>query len=77
MTLERYLKDTGKTQTAFASEVGVTIGRINQLLNGERPSLELATRIHNVTDGAVTFGDWINVSPTIPAPPAAAPSPEA
>jgi 3,4-dihydroxy 2-butanone 4-phosphate synthase / GTP cyclohydrolase II len=77
MKLADYLKHHSTTQTAFAAAVGVTIGRISQLLNGERPSLDLATRIHQATEGAVTFADWMDLSPTPPAPAAAAPSPEA
>jgi transcriptional regulator with XRE-family HTH domain len=47
------------TQEAFAKRVGVTQGRIAQLLNGSTPSLALAARIHDATDGAVTANDFV------------------
>lgn len=49
----------GLTQEAFAKEVGVTQGRIAQLLRGDVPSMTLAARIQKVTDGAVTPNDWL------------------
>lgn len=48
----------GLTQDAFAKRVGVTQGRIAQILNGDMPSMTLAIVISRATDGAVTPNDF-------------------
>lgn len=59
--LGQYLSDNNLTQTEFAQRIGVTPGRVHQLLNGKdgKPSLELAAKIEDETKGAVTFKDWL------------------
>lgn len=59
--LGQYLSDNKLTQTEFAQRIGVTPGRVHQLLNGKdgKPSLELAAKIESVTNGAVSFQDWL------------------
>ena len=59
--LDQYLHENRITQTEFAERIGVTPGRVHQLLNGKdgRPSLWLAGRIEKATGGAVTFTDWL------------------
>lgn len=61
MRLEKWFaSQEGITQLAFARSVGVTQGRVAQLLQGEMPSLSLAMRIREVTEGAVTPDDFIS-----------------
>lgn len=47
------------TQQAFAKRVGVTQGRIAQLLSGALPSMALAARIQKATKGDVTPNDFM------------------
>jgi transcriptional regulator with XRE-family HTH domain len=54
----------GLTQEAFAKSVGVTQGRIAQILTGDMPSMALAFEIMKATGGAVTPNDFI----AVPAP---------
>lgn len=51
-------QQAGLTQEAFARTVGVTQGRIAQLINGELPSMKLALAIERATSGAVTPNDF-------------------
>jgi transcriptional regulator with XRE-family HTH domain len=53
-----FYKQSGLTQEAFADAVGVTQGRIWQLLHGDRPSLRLGLRIEDATGGEVTIYDF-------------------
>lgn len=65
MRLSDWLAEAGITQDAFAKIIGVTQGRVSQLVRGERgsPSLSLATRIENATEGQVKPVDLL---PTVP-----------
>lgn len=47
------------TQEALAQQLGVTQGRIAQLLRGDLPSMQLAARIAKITDGEVTANDFL------------------
>jgi len=47
------------TQEQFARLVGVSQGRIAQLLHGDLPSMSLACRISHATDGEVAPNDWV------------------
>jgi transcriptional regulator with XRE-family HTH domain len=58
MRLADWLEQSGKTQEYLASVVGVTQGRISQLLKGDAPSMKLARKIAHATDGAVTANDF-------------------
>ena len=53
MKLADWLKRTGGTQAAFARAIGVSQGRVSQILAGEAPSLELALKIEQATRGRV------------------------
>ncbi len=55
---EWFKSQKGLTQRAFGESVGVTQGRITQLLKGQNPSFALAHRISEVTRGAVTPNDF-------------------
>ena len=58
--LTTFLKIRGIARSAFAERVNVRSSTITRLLNGKRkPSLELADRIFQQTDGDVTPTDWI------------------
>jgi len=59
--LGQYLLDNKITLTEFAQRIGVTPGRVHQLVNGKdgNPSLELAGKIQDETKGAVSFRDWL------------------
>ncbi len=48
----------GLTQRAFGKSVGVTQGRIHQLMKGYNPSFKLAHKIAEVTRGAVMPNDF-------------------
>jgi len=58
MQLSAWLQESGLTQDAFGRAVGVTQGRIAQLLQGGLPSMALAIRIEEATGGEVTRADW-------------------
>lgn len=56
MTLQQYLKDRGRgSLTELAKTVGTSKGYLHDLVNNrrERPSVDLAQRIEEATDGAV------------------------
>jgi 3,4-dihydroxy 2-butanone 4-phosphate synthase/GTP cyclohydrolase II len=69
MRLSEWFKaQGGLTQQTFARTVGVTQGRIAQLLDGDLPSLPLAFRIAAATDGQVTPNDFFPQSEAAPEP---------
>ena len=50
---------SGRSQGAFAREVGISEAYLSQILAGKRtPSLSLMYRIEQVTGGAVTRMHW-------------------
>ena len=53
MTLKEWLASSGITRSEFARAIGVTPGRVSQLLAGAQPSLDLALRIQRVTGNRV------------------------
>ena len=57
MKLAEWLKRTGTTQAAFAEAIGVSQGRISQIVAGDAPSLEVAIRIEKATKGRVKPAD--------------------
>jgi len=60
MRLEHWLSQHEVTQAVFASRVGVSSGRIAQLVtNRGLPSAKLMAKIADATDGAVTLHDWV------------------
>ncbi len=55
----RYLKSTGTSLTKIAGQLNSSKGCVHDLLSGRRrPSLRLAYRIEEVTDGAVPMTSW-------------------
>src|SRR5262245_23491006 len=64
MELGHWLERTKTARGAFARAVGVSPGRITQICEGERPSLELAERIARQTGGAVTPNDFLGLVPS-------------
>jgi predicted XRE-type DNA-binding protein len=59
MRLADWLKETGMAQDTFAAAIGVTQGRVSQLVRGGWPSADLALKIAIVTDGKVTANDFM------------------
>lgn len=60
MNLVQYLSHTGINAAEMARRAKMTRGGISRLLKGTRaPSVETAARIHQATDGMVTFADWM------------------
>ena len=60
MKLSVWLTASGTSQSALARMLGITQGRVSQLVAGAQPSLELANRIAQVTGNKVRpqdFGD--------------------
>ena len=62
MRFDAWFQKSGLTQAAIARRLGVTQGRVAQLLGGSTPSLALASRIMVVTNGAVTPNDFVTWS---------------
>lgn len=58
---EWFSAQPGLTQDALAKSLGVTQGRIAQLLGGDLPSMQLAIRIKEHTAGAVTPNDFLRL----------------
>lgn len=58
--LRDYLETNNLQKSEFAKRIGVTPGRVSQLLNdsSEKPSLGLILKIEDVTGGAVRAQDW-------------------
>jgi DNA-binding transcriptional regulator YdaS (Cro superfamily) len=52
-TLKETLAKFPGGRQRFCKEAAISEGRLSQILNGQRPSPELAIRIHRITDGAV------------------------
>lgn len=60
MTLQAYLKLAGKTEAAFAREIGVYQSSVWRWVRGERtPNPQTLRRISVATEGAVTANDFI------------------
>ncbi|VAV97293.1 3,4-dihydroxy-2-butanone 4-phosphate synthase / GTP cyclohydrolase II, partial [hydrothermal vent metagenome] len=58
MTLSQWLAETGTTQMELASALGVTQGRVSQLIKGAAPSFDLAVKISQVTKNKVRAADF-------------------
>ena len=57
MKLADWLRKTGTTQVELARRLGISQGRVSQIVAGAAPSLELALKISAVTNGEVTPED--------------------
>ncbi len=58
MKLSQWLNAEGKTQSELAELLGVTQGRVSQLVTGGAPSLDLAVRIEKLSQGQVRAEDF-------------------
>lgn len=55
----RWVRSTKKTYAVLADELGCSPQRISNLMwQGHRPSMELALRIHEASNGKVPFSAW-------------------
>ena len=54
-----FRQQDGLTQEALAQRLGVTQGRIAQIIAGEMPSMRLAARIAEITGGDVMPNDFL------------------
>lgn len=63
MKLADWIAESGLTQKAFAERVGVSQGRIAQIISGGYPRKGLAARIALATDGKVTANDFVADQP--------------
>lgn len=63
MTLLDYLKDRNETVTAFADRLGEAENTIRKIVYGQRqPSLPLAVKISEKTEGSVTPSDLLKAA---------------
>lgn len=58
-----FRQQEGLTQEALAQRLGVTQGRIAQIIAGEMPSMRLAARISEITEGKVMPNDFLRLPP--------------
>lgn len=56
--LAQFLEDSRTSQAAFASRIGVSPGRVSQLVGGASPSPELAVRMEAESKGEVPADSW-------------------
>jgi DNA-binding transcriptional regulator YdaS (Cro superfamily) len=67
MKLRTYLESTNTTLTALAERLGVGVSTVHGWVSGRRvPTLEMALRIRDITDGAVTPDDLRPPPPDYP-----------
>jgi len=60
MTLPDYLTQHSISAAEIARRAKMSRGGISRLLSGTRsPSIAAAQRIHDATEGKVSFGDWV------------------
>ena len=59
MRFGEWLSKTGTSQDAAAKALGVTQGRISQLVLGGWPGRDLAANIRKLTKGEVTSDDFL------------------
>ncbi|TMJ38261.1 MAG: 3,4-dihydroxy-2-butanone-4-phosphate synthase, partial [Alphaproteobacteria bacterium] len=74
MKLPDWLDKTGTSQSALAKALGVSQGRVSQLITGASPSLDLALKIAGFTNNAVRPEDFSG--PAMDTASASAPSAE-
>ncbi len=75
MEISQYLKQNQISQADFAAMIGVTQGRVSQIINGSSVPPDLAVKIETQTGGDVPrethcprFADWATSEPPIPTP---------
>ncbi|MFV2092724.1 MAG: 3,4-dihydroxy-2-butanone-4-phosphate synthase [Hyphomicrobiales bacterium] len=64
MTLSQWLAETGTTQMELACALGVTQGRVSQLVKGASPSFDLVAKIAQVTRNKVKPSDFFEENMT-------------
>ncbi len=67
MKLSNWLETAGLNQSELARELGITQGRVSQLIAGAKPSLELAARIQSITANKVRLDDFVEFPVASPA----------
>ena len=60
MKLSSWLETAGLNQSELARELGITQGRVSQLIAGGKPSLDLAARIQSITANKVRLADFVD-----------------
>lgn len=61
MTLKQYMALTGQTQMQLAARLGVRHTTISRWCTGQNiPRPKMIAKIQRLTDGAVSFRDFIN-----------------
>lgn len=60
MKFADHLAQRGLSQEAAAKELGITQGRVSQLVKGGRPGWKLTARIKDWSGGRVTPDDWLS-----------------
>ena len=65
MKLEKWLEGSGLSQSELARALGVTQGRISQVLAGAKPSFDLANRIQALTKNKVRPDDFADAAPSV------------
>lgn len=69
--ISEYLARTGKTQSEFAAQLGVTQGAIYHYVSGRRPvSEKMCVRMETITNGELTRpmlrpDDWAEIWPEL------------
>ena len=64
MKLSEWLASNSTSQSEFARQLGVTQGRISQIVAGEQPSLDLAMKIAGLTNNQVRPQDFKEIQMT-------------
>src|SRR5436190_17732922 len=64
MKLSEWLANSSTSQSEFARQLGVTQGRISQIVAGEQPSLDLAMKIAGLTNNQVRPQDFKDIPMT-------------
>lgn len=60
--LADYLKKRHITKVGFASDLGISVISLNNILNGsKKPSLALAVLIRNLTAGKIDCDIWVDL----------------
>ena len=57
--LRNYMTKNGLTEVAMAEQVGVNQSTINRLLNGAKPTIDVAVKLAQVTNNRVPVTSWV------------------
>lgn len=62
-----FIKSSGLRQSEWAERIGCSRSYLSEILSGKkRPSLEVACRIEDLTEGKVPASSWMRPTPDIP-----------